>query len=331
MIRLTCGPSSLSPNNRARAAHGSLPAPAARGNGYALLVAMIFVTVMLISLTATLPRIYQEGQREREQEAIFRAEQYDRAIYLFHRTLGRYPNSVKELLSTTGVRYLRQAYPDPLSPNHRWRFIHATAGGIILDSIDQNTPPLGQNAGSPHGNGTGAGSSTFSASTTGASPFSSGLSGSTGAGSSFSSGFSGQAGQGSGFSTATSGGASSSGETPAAGQKPKVSADCQAPEGSVSSSEAQTGTLLGAVIVGIAPCNDKKSIRVLNKQDEYDKWEFLGTNYTPYQLPQTQGAQPSSSSPNSTFGQPQSSPGASQPGMQNNPSPNTPSQNPGGP
>ncbi|MGH9327781.1 MAG: hypothetical protein ACRD2B_14020, partial [Terriglobia bacterium] len=107
-------------------------------DGYALLVLMIMVAVMLISLTAALPSVYQQGQREREEETIFRGEQYARAIYLFHRALGRYPTSVKELLNTNGVHYLRKAYRDPLSPNGRWRFVHTNAAGILLDSWDQS-------------------------------------------------------------------------------------------------------------------------------------------------------------------------------------------------
>ncbi|MGH9444482.1 MAG: hypothetical protein ACRD3O_01915 [Terriglobia bacterium] len=280
---------------------------------------MIFVTVLLISLTGALPGVYQERQREREEAAIFRAEQYTRAIYLFHRTLGRYPNSVKELLSTNGVRYLRQAYPDPLSPNHRWRFIHATASGIILDSITESTTAPGQNTGAPNANGPGAASSSSSGPSGGPSPFSSG--------------FSAQTGQAAAFSAGSSETGSFGGQTSATQKKPKPSPDCQAPqEGSFSSSDAQTGTMLGAVIVGIAPCNDKKSIRVLDKQDEYDKWEFLGTNYVPYQLPKTQVVRPSSSFQNSGSGQPQSPfQGPAQPGIQNTPSQNMPNQNPGAP
>jgi type II secretory pathway pseudopilin PulG len=312
MIRSMCGRNLPFPGRLPTTNRSSRAPMRGRNNGYALLALMIFVTVLLISMTAALPRVYQEGQREREEEAIFRAEQYDRAIYLFHRTLGRYPNSVKELLSTNGVRYLRQAYPDPLSPNHRWRFIHATAGGIILDSITQatNNPsnPSGQNTGAPNTNASGANTPSFS--------------GQTGGASSFSSGFSLQSGQTSGFSTGTD--EAASGQTSSAAKKPKPSPDCQAPAGAVSSSEPQTGTLLGAEIVGIAPCNDNKSIRVLNKQDEYDKWEFLSTNYGPYKLPTTQVVQPSSSFPNSAPGQAQSPfQSTSQPGMQNTPPQNT--------
>ncbi len=98
---------------------------------------MIMVTVLLITLTEALPSVYQEGQREREKETIFRAEQYARAIYLFHAHSGRYPMSVKELLNTDGVRFLRKPYRDPLAPNGRWRIIHANSAGMLLDSLTQ--------------------------------------------------------------------------------------------------------------------------------------------------------------------------------------------------
>jgi type II secretory pathway pseudopilin PulG len=112
--------------------------------GYALLAMLVLVALLLISLTAALPRLYQEAQRQREKEAIFRGEQYARAIYLYHRTVGQFPTSVKQLLLTNGVRYLRQAYPDPLSPNGKWRFIHAAATGMLLDSENQNALSLTQ-------------------------------------------------------------------------------------------------------------------------------------------------------------------------------------------
>lgn len=37
--------------------------------GYAFLILMMMVTILLISLTTALPSIYQEGQREKEEEA----------------------------------------------------------------------------------------------------------------------------------------------------------------------------------------------------------------------------------------------------------------------
>ncbi|MGH9470253.1 MAG: hypothetical protein ACRD1N_07920 [Terriglobia bacterium] len=244
---------------------------------------------MLISLTAALPNIYQEGQREREQEAIFRGEQYARAIYLFHRRLGRYPASLKEILNTNGVHYLRKAYRDPLSPNGRWRFIHAAANGMLIDSWTQqvitpsaqsgpgiltnpNAFPLAQNAGAMN---------------------------------------SGMQPGGMGNAEAAQGGAAKPKHPPSSCAK---SGDSNSPE----------GTLLGAFIAGVAPCSERQSIRVFNHKDHYDEWEFLGAKYTPYALPKSNalssGSQGGLSQPGTTGlpgqtgfpGQPQNFPGSNQ-------------------
>lgn len=123
----------------------------AQQRGYALLIMMMMVTVLLVALTAALPSVYTEGQREREEELIFRGNEYRRAIGLFRRRFSRFPFSVEELLRTNGIRFLRRAYPDPMTRNGKWRFIHANAGGALLDSRSQGFPgqaPSAQNASS---------------------------------------------------------------------------------------------------------------------------------------------------------------------------------------
>lgn len=111
------------------------PSPWAPGCGYALLIVMMLATVLLISLSAALPNIYTAGMREREEELIFRGNQYARAIVLFRRQFRRYPTSVKELLETNGIRFLRREYTEPMSREGKWRFIHVDASGAILDSL----------------------------------------------------------------------------------------------------------------------------------------------------------------------------------------------------
>jgi type II secretory pathway pseudopilin PulG len=120
----------------------------AQGRGYALLVVMAVATLLLVSLTVALPSVYQEAQREREEELIFRGIQYARAIAMFHRQFQRFPVSVKELLQTNGLRFLRRAYPDPMDRKGKWRFIHANAAGVLLDSKMRGLP---SNAPSPSG------------------------------------------------------------------------------------------------------------------------------------------------------------------------------------
>lgn len=229
---------------------------------------MIMVAVLLVSLTAALPSLYQAGQREREAEAIFTGDQYARAIYLFYRKFGRYPTSVKDLLNTDDIRFLRKPYRDPLSRDGRWRFIHAVAGGVLIDSWNQKTLVPGMTNGSASAPGNVAGTSSMSATSNNAAP----------------------------------GSAAGAGNT--ANGKPKhPPSTCDAkgnnsPDQS-SNTSYQTGTLMGAFIVGVAPCSSRQSIRVLNHQDHYDHWEFIGINYREYALPQSSTVgnptQPSSS------------------------------------
>lgn len=119
--------------------------------GVVLIVLMMVVTILLIALTAALPSVYTEGQREREKETIFRGNQYARAILAFRQRFGRFPMSVSELVKpTNGIRFLRQAYSDPLDPKGVWRFIHANANGVLTDSLTMGVPhpptPMGNSS-----------------------------------------------------------------------------------------------------------------------------------------------------------------------------------------
>ncbi|HUY13134.1 MAG TPA: hypothetical protein VMX16_05795 [Terriglobia bacterium] len=230
--------------------------------GYALIAMMIMATVLLISLAAVLPGVYQEAQREKEQELIFRGNQYARAVYLFHNQLGRYPVSVKELLSTNSMRFLRQAYRDPMTPSGKWRFIHATAAGIPIDSRTQILTP--QNPVNPLGSP--------------ASPSTPTATGGFGASSS-SPGFG---------SSATPGPSSTT--TPTNGQPnaQKPSPDCQNSQVlNTSPTTAESSPILGTFIVGVASCSDHMSIMTYNKKNQYSDWEFLGTTYIVTGIPGT--------------------------------------------
>jgi hypothetical protein len=104
-----------------------------------LVIVMMVATLLLIALTVVLPSVYQDGQREREAELIFRGTQYARAVALFHKQFNRFPVSTKELLQTNGMRFLRKEYLDPMDPKGKWRFIHVNASGILLDSVNQRS------------------------------------------------------------------------------------------------------------------------------------------------------------------------------------------------
>jgi type II secretory pathway pseudopilin PulG len=208
-----------------------------------LVIVMMTAALLLIALTVVLPSVYQEGQREREEEAIFRGTQYARAVARFRRQFNRFPVSMKELLQTNGMRFLRKEYTDPLDPKGKWRIIHVNAGGVLLDSKNQ---PLSNNPNSPN-NPAGLGQST---------PGMTGLLSSA----------PGQGGQPIGF-----GGLGSSSPAGGAGQTSF---------GPTSSFFGTGNEIQGAFIAGVAPTSHHTSIKVWNKHYHYDEWEFLGTDLT---------------------------------------------------
>ena len=251
---------------------------------------MVAAAVLLIGLTAVLPGVYQEGQREREAELIFRGFQYARAIAGYHQKFQRYPTSIEDLTKlTNGFRFLRKEYADPMTPGGKWRFIHANAQGVLLDSKTQGPPPgaMGQSGANP-----------------GAAGF--GTSGASGTG-----GF-GQQSMGSGGSANRAAHSASKawGEVRLAKRIPGVATlarRAQAGAASARRAPAAAGLVRQAVaslptrtsveafrhsakfrlrdgkqprwgtfIVGVASTSHKQSIRIYNQKSHYDEWEFVG-------------------------------------------------------
>lgn len=103
-----------------------------RESGYALLVVLLLAALVLIALAAVAPRVLTQGQREKEEELIFRGEQYRRAIGVFYKKLNRYPNTVEELLRTNDRSFLRREYRDPMTPDGKWRFIRVGPNGEFI-------------------------------------------------------------------------------------------------------------------------------------------------------------------------------------------------------
>ncbi|HXE74155.1 MAG TPA: hypothetical protein VNN18_00780 [Candidatus Xenobia bacterium] len=100
--------------------------------GYALLVMLFLAAMVLIALAAAAPRLLSEGQREKEEELIFRGEQYKHAIGLYYKKFGRYPMKMEDLLRTNDRGYLRRQFRDPMTKDGKWRFIGVGAGGVLI-------------------------------------------------------------------------------------------------------------------------------------------------------------------------------------------------------
>jgi len=144
--------------------------------GSALLIVVFFAAVMIISAGAAMPSLLTQGQRDREEEMIWRGKQYARAVKLFYRKNGRFPQSMDDLVKPQlNVRFLRQAYEDPMNKEDgSWRLIYVGGNGQLIGSTTRpnmlmNIPqrPAG-GAGGAAGGPAGSGGATGSTGATGA-------------------------------------------------------------------------------------------------------------------------------------------------------------------
>src|SRR5271163_3912927 len=86
-------------------------------SGYAFLMVMFMVVVMIIASQVALQNIATQGRRLREEEAIWRGNQWIRAIRSYYHKRGYYPRTAEDLEEgIPGVHFLRPAaYKDPLN------------------------------------------------------------------------------------------------------------------------------------------------------------------------------------------------------------------------
>jgi hypothetical protein len=104
--------------------------------GYAMLMALSLTLMVLIASTAMIANLRIEGKRQREDEAIWRGNQYARAIRLYFHKTGHYPQTLEDLKKgMPQLHFLRQSYKDPLNTaDGSWRFIYVNAAGQIIGS-----------------------------------------------------------------------------------------------------------------------------------------------------------------------------------------------------
>jgi type II secretory pathway pseudopilin PulG len=218
-----------------------------REAGYTLLMVVFLVAIMSIMAMAAAPNLLTQGRREKEADMIWRGQQYQRAILLYYTKFGKYPTKIEDLTKqTNGVRFLRQAYPDPMNKDDgSWRFIYMGPNGMLIGSLRPTN--LLQNALSSQGvQGlsllTGGGTQPLappgSASTQQQTPGMTGTTGMTGIGQ----------------------------------QSPTT-----ATTGNPLESQPQPlmGPVLGGNIVGVGSKIKKSSVKVYLGGDTYEQWEFI--------------------------------------------------------
>ncbi len=221
-----------------------------------MLTLVLMVALVLIALTAELPKMVSQIRHDREEELIHRGAQYSRAIKKYYKKFGAYPVRVEQLEDTNHLRFLRKRYKDPMT-GQDFRLLH-------FGDVQLSTKLPGMTTGPGIAPGSGITGSPFSGSPgfnvpsptqpSSGQPTNSPVPDS----------------QGSGFSTGSSGSSSSS-SSPSSSSSSSSSAS--------SSSSSLTGgkgqTFGGGPIIGVASTSEKQSFHVFNQKDHYKDWEFI--------------------------------------------------------
>jgi len=108
-----------------------------QAQGYALLMVCFLVALMVLGTAAAVPSILTEGRRAKEAEMIWRGEQYARAVRLYYRKYGRFPQSFEDLTEPKGqIRFMRKAYAEPMNrKDGSWRVIYVGPNGELIGSV----------------------------------------------------------------------------------------------------------------------------------------------------------------------------------------------------
>ena len=255
------------------------PQDASRPNsesGIVLLMVVFLTFLMLLALAIAAPEWAKSFQRQKELETIHRGQQYERAIQLYYRQFHRYPNTVKELLNTNNVRFLRKQYKDPLTGKDDWKLVlYGHAHVHPLGPFGKPLSDLGavQTSGGMYAVN-GSSGSNGSAPTAAASA----ATNSMGFGSSMSSNFGSSMSSGIGSPMGGSPTGSPLGSSPtttAGGMTGSANSDKSSLGSPTSSGD---GFQTNAPFVGVIPPLKGKSIVDYRAQGNYDRWEF---NYDP--------------------------------------------------
>jgi hypothetical protein len=105
-------------------------APRASGAapGYAMIMLMLAVTILALGLLVALPIWETQLRRDKEEELIFRGNQYVEAVRRFQlKNPGRFPASFEDLEEE---RYLRKHFLDPMTPTGEWNVVLVPTGAL---------------------------------------------------------------------------------------------------------------------------------------------------------------------------------------------------------
>ena len=110
-------------------------------HGYAMAALLVGLAVMAVLMSAAVPAWRTLAQREREEELVFRGEQYARAVMLFQRKFGgSLPPKLDVLLEQ---RFLRRKYRDPMTADGEFQLVYqvSAAGPLAPGTAGAATRP----------------------------------------------------------------------------------------------------------------------------------------------------------------------------------------------
>ncbi len=273
--------------------------------GYALLIVMFLLTLLVLMTITIAPNVITEVRREKETEMVWRGKQYVRGIKRYYMKMHRFPVELDDLTKPkTGIRFMRQAYKDPMNDvDGSWRLIYVGPNGQLIGSMktqNQNTggpgvsaASLASSSSSGFGNSSfGGSSSSFGNSSFGGSSSSFGNSSFGGSSSSFgnssfgsstssfgNSSFGGSSfGSGNSFNSSPNSGGFGNNATSSSGQ-PNANGDnsggTDATAEQLAAAAANTPTIMGGSIIGVGSKINKKSFKWYEKAKNYLEFEFI--------------------------------------------------------
>ncbi len=333
--------------------------------GYILITLILFVALVAIAAVVMAPEFVHQMKRDREEELIHRGVQYSRAMKHFVKKFGRYPTRIEELENTNQVRFLRRRYKDPITGKD-FKILHmgdvqmsfgaGIAGATPAAGLPPGAPGIGGPGGGPVGpGGIGGPGAQNALNTVNTVAIAGGL---AAAGINGGAGVGGPGGATSPGATFATGSNSDENSGEAAGTTPNQGSSFAAagPGGPGAFGAVGQGTngpngqtFGGGPMVGVASTSKDKTIRVFNKKEHYNEWQFIydptsdtgGLLMTPNQPSLQAGAPGQTGIPGATpaAGGPAGGPGAPggfpgqpgtglQPGLPSQPGPQTPQMPP---
>jgi len=115
-----------------------------RDQGYAMAALLVAMSVMAVLMTAAMPVWRQLSQREKEEELVFRGQQYARAIGLYERKYANAPPPSIDVL--VQQHFLRRKYKDPITNDD---FVPITAVQAAATTAPAQTGATGRTGGAP--------------------------------------------------------------------------------------------------------------------------------------------------------------------------------------